>query len=42
MDIQIDYRVGCCGASLSKIHRIHAKADQDHAKLKDRFVDDTE
>ena len=39
MGMPMDYRVGCYAGTLSKAH---AKADQHHAELNDRFVDHTE
>jgi len=40
MDMPIDYRVW--GAMLEHYRTTHAKADQHHAELNDRFVDHME
>ena len=40
MDVRMDYHVW--GTMLEHVSQKHAKAGQNHAELKDHFVDDTE
>jgi len=42
MDLPVDYHVSCVGCYAETLSNTHAKADQHHAELNDRFVNDIE